>query len=114
MSGLCLVPRGAPLRGLTQLRLPRRCASLPHYNTQSLSLQSSPAPALWVRKEKAMKTIVIVGFKVNQDNSVFYRKLPNLTLGEASDDARLLSAFKSAIGKSDFISVRVVREGNNE
>ena len=54
-----------------------------------------------------MKTIVIVGFRVQEEKSVFYKK-QKLNLGEQSDDAKLLADIKSAIGMSDFISIRVV------
>ena len=54
-----------------------------------------------------MKTIVIVGFRVQEEKSVFYKK-QKLNLGEQSDDAKLLANLKSAIGMSDFISIRVV------
>ena len=54
-----------------------------------------------------MKTIVIVGFEVQKENSVFYKKL-KLSLGEQSDDAKLLANLKSAIGMSDFISIRII------
>ena len=58
--------------------------------------------------------IVIVGFKVKQDNSVFYKKLVNLSLGEVTDDAKLLANFKKALLVSDFVSVRIVRNKGAE
>ncbi len=36
------------------------------------------------------KDIVIVGFKVEEDNSVFYKKLRGIVLGEVKDDAKQL------------------------
>lgn len=55
-----------------------------------------------------VKDIVIVGFKVEEDNSVFYKKLKGIGLGEAKDDAKLLGNFKSALRVSDFVSVRII------
>ncbi len=54
------------------------------------------------------KDIIIVGFRVEEDNSVFYKKLKGIALGEVKDDAKLLSNFKAAIRVSDFVSVRIV------
>jgi len=51
--------------------------------------------------------IIIVGFKVKEDNSVFYRKLE--FLNDKESDQKLVSAFRQAIGKSDFISIRINR-----
>lgn len=60
--------------------------------------------------------IVIVGFKVKKDNSVFYRKLRNIRLGNfefLEDDRKLLANFKKAISVSDFVSVRIVNNGED-
>jgi len=58
-----------------------------------------------VKGEVRMK-IIIVGFKVNEENSVYYKKLDYI-MGEYSDDTRLLGTLKSALLKSDFISIRI-------
>lgn len=53
--------------------------------------------------------VIIVGFKVKEENSTFYKKL-DVVLGEVSDDARLLGSLKQALNKSDFISIRKVED----
>jgi len=53
-------------------------------------------------------TIVIVGFKVKEANSVFYKKLTGIVLNDVNDDAKLLGSFKAALKVSDFVSVRVI------
>ena len=55
--------------------------------------------------------IIIVGFKVSEENSVFYRKVtvPTETLELALAPGKLNSALRSAIEKSDFISIRINR-----
>jgi len=52
-------------------------------------------------------TITIVGFKVKERRSVYYKTLEAMALG-SSDDDRLLSAMKNALEKSDFISIRCI------
>ena len=52
-------------------------------------------------------TITIVGFKVTERKSVYYKTLEAVALG-SSDDDKLLSAMKSALEKSDVISVRCI------
>lgn len=50
-------------------------------------------------------SIVIVGFRISDNKSVFYQQLDGLVLG-SSDDERLLSAMKSVLEKSDSITIR--------
>lgn len=50
-----------------------------------------------------MNDIVIVGFKVNQSKSVFYRKV-NL-----ANRAYLFDSLLRAFAVSDFVSIRVIR-----
>jgi len=50
-------------------------------------------------------SIVIVGFRVQESKAVYYKKLVAIALG-SSDDDKLLSAIKSALTRSDFISIR--------
>ena len=54
-----------------------------------------------------LKVIAIVGFRVHEEHPVFYKK-QKLSLSEQFDDVELLANLKSAIGMSDFISIRVV------
>ena len=54
-----------------------------------------------------MKAIVIAGFRVQEENPVFYKK-QKLSSSEQFDDVELLANLKSAIGMSDFIIIRVV------
>lgn len=52
-------------------------------------------------------TVTIVGFRVIERRSVYYKTLEAIALG-SSDDGRLLSAMKGALRQSDFISVRCI------
>lgn len=54
--------------------------------------------------------VVIVGFKVTEDNSVFYRKI-DLMDDDVHSDGKLITAFRQAIAKSDFVSIRINRAG---
>ena len=56
--------------------------------------------------------VVIVGFKVANENSTFYRKLDYIRYDQSVE--KLLNALESAIEKSDFISIRVNRETDKE
>jgi hypothetical protein len=49
--------------------------------------------------------IIIVGFQVEKDNSVYYCKLKNPTPLELKD--KMLAAI--LVAKSEFISVRIIR-----
>ena len=50
-----------------------------------------------------MNTIVIVGFKVSQERSVFYRKV------SLADRAKLFDTLLKAFAVSDFVSIRIIR-----
>lgn len=51
--------------------------------------------------------IIIVGFRVAEENSTFYRKIE--MLNDKDSDHKLMKAFRLAISKSDFVSVRINR-----
>jgi len=57
--------------------------------------------------------VIIVGFKVTEDNSVFYRKV-DVIPQDTHSDGKLIQAFRQAIEKSDFISIRINREATND
>jgi len=53
--------------------------------------------------------IVIVGFKVAEDNSTIYRKLDIVDWYDQKSIDKLNKTLLQAIDKSDFISIRIVR-----
>ena len=59
-----------------------------------------------------MTTVIIDGFKLNSENPVFHKKLSGIVLDEVSDDSKLLENLKSALAKSDFIAIFVVKGGS--